>query len=74
MDRSQGFLSLPETAAELGLSELAVRRRVQEGRLPAYRNPADRRRYLIRRSDLAAFLRPEPIRRARGASPAGAAA
>ncbi len=55
------FVPMKEAAARVGLSELALRRRVQEGRLPAYENPVDRRRYLIRLADLDRFLEPKPV-------------
>ncbi len=68
------FVPLPVAAAELGLTERALQRRVQAGALRVYRNPVDRRRYLVDRDDITAFLRPEPIRRSTHQTREGGAA
>ena len=64
---SDGFVTLGEAARRTGLSPFSVRRRVQNGTLAAYRHPLDRRRYLVKESDLDRLLRVEPVtpRRAR---------
>lgn len=50
----QPFLSIPEAAAELPVSETTLRRWVKAGLLAAIRLPSGRRK--IRRSDIEAIL------------------
>ena len=49
------LLTVPETAARLGVSQATIRRRIKAGDLPAY---AIARKQLIRPEDADALLRP----------------
>ncbi len=62
MSTSVEFLTRREAARRLGCSPHTLTRRTQRGELPAYLDPADRRRLLIRADDLEAFARPRPLR------------
>ncbi len=55
------FLTLSEAAARLGVSEPALRRRVERGQLPTFTNPGDLRSKLIRAADLDAYAVPAPV-------------
>lgn len=55
----QPFLSIPETAATLDVSESSVRRWVKSGRLKSIRLPSGRAK--IRREDIESILRGEPV-------------
>jgi len=54
--KTNEFLTMSEAARAAGLSEPALRRRVQRGELTVYADPLDWRRRLIRSSDLAGYL------------------
>ena len=60
MERDE-FATIREAATELGLTEVAVRKRIARRSLPAYVDPLDQRKRLIRRDDLAAFREPRLI-------------
>ncbi len=66
MDGDSEYMTIREAAAVLGLSEPAVRRRVERGLIPAYTNPDDLRSRLVKAADLDAFKRPKLL------TPAGA--
>ncbi len=51
--RRTKFLTVPEVAAELGISERSVWRLIEEGELPAHRFGASTR---IRREDLDSYI------------------
>lgn len=55
----QPFLSIPEAADALGVSETSVRRWVKSGRLKAIRLPSGRRK--IRRAEVEAILADDQI-------------
>ncbi len=55
------FLTLTQAARRLGLSEPALRRRIQAGVLPVFTNPRDRRSRLIRLIDLDTYAVPTPV-------------
>ncbi len=55
------FVTLTEAARRLGVSEPAMRRRLQRGELQAFSNPRDARSRLIRAEELEAFMVPRPI-------------
>ncbi len=64
--RGEDFLTIREAAAVLGLSEPAVRRRVERGLIPVYTNPDDLRSRLVKATDIDEFKRPRLL------TPAGA--
>lgn len=53
-------LSIPAIAAMLGLNDSSPRAWVTSKRLPAHRDEHDRRRWLVYRRDLDAFLKSAP--------------
>lgn len=55
------FVTMKEAQELLGVSNYTIWKMVKEGRLKAYRSGIDRRRKLIRRSDLDRMLRVEPF-------------
>lgn len=58
------FLTVQEAATILGVDHRALLDRARRGKIPSYRHPFDERRILIKRDDLAVFLKePEPIER-----------
>ncbi len=62
---AEGYVTLSEAAARLGLSEPALRRRVERGLIPTFSNPSDLRSRLIKSADLAAYATPQPVTPAR---------
>ncbi len=58
---SDDYVTLSAAAVRLGVSEPAIRRRVQRGELPVYSNPADLRSRLIRGADLERYAVPQPV-------------
>ncbi|MDP9357790.1 MAG: helix-turn-helix domain-containing protein [Chloroflexota bacterium] len=55
------FVSMREAQEILGVSNFTIWRMVRDGELPAYQSRTDRRKKLVRRSDLDALRHPEPI-------------
>jgi len=55
------YLTIQQAARRLGLSEPALRRRVDRGLIPTFSSPLDLRSRLIRAADLDAFMVPQPI-------------
>ncbi|MDP9354966.1 MAG: helix-turn-helix domain-containing protein [Chloroflexota bacterium] len=53
------YVTITEAAAVLGISEPALRRRVERGLIPVYTNPDDLRSRLVKAADLDAFKRPK---------------
>ncbi len=56
------YLTLTEAARLLRVSRWTLYRRVEEAGLSVYELPANRRVKLVRRSDIEALMRPQPIR------------
>ena len=58
----QGYVTISEARARLGLSDPAFRRRLRAGVLPTYRNPKDWRSRLVSVEDLERYVTvPTPI-------------
>lgn len=57
---SDEFVSMREAQEILGVSNFTVWQMVKDGRLPTFRSELDRRKKLIRRSDLEALRAPKP--------------
>ncbi len=55
---SDEYVTITEAARRLGVSEPAMRRRVERGLIPVYTNPDDLRSRLVKAADLDAFKRP----------------
>ncbi|MDP9358506.1 MAG: helix-turn-helix domain-containing protein [Chloroflexota bacterium] len=55
------FVSMREAQEILGVSNFTIWRMVRDGELAAYQSRTDRRKKLVRRSDLEALRQPEPI-------------
>ncbi len=55
------YVTITEAARRLGLSEPALRRRVERGLIPTFTSPQDLRARLVRVADLEAFMVPQPI-------------
>lgn len=53
------YMTISEACHRLGLSEPALRRRVQRGLIPVYSNPDDLRSQLVKAADVDAFKRPK---------------
>ena len=62
MDEDE-FVSMREAQEILGVSNFTMWRMVREGELTAYQSRTDRRKKLVRRSDLESLRQPEPIQR-----------
>ncbi len=60
MDEDE-FVSMREAQEILGVSNFTMWRMVRDGELVAYQSRTDRRKKLVRRSDLEALRQPEPI-------------
>jgi excisionase family DNA binding protein len=58
---SEEFVTMREAQEILGVSNFTVWQMVKDGRLPTFRSEVDRRKKLIRRSDLSAMLAPKPV-------------
>jgi excisionase family DNA binding protein len=58
---SEEFVTMREAQEILGVSNFTIWQMVKDGRLPTFRSEVDRRKKLIRRSDLDAMLAPRPI-------------
>jgi excisionase family DNA binding protein len=55
------FVTMREAQEILGVSNFTMWRMVRDGELTAYQSATDKRKKLIRRADLEALLRPQPI-------------
>ncbi len=55
----EDFLTIAEAARRLGVSEPAMRRRLERGLIPVYSSPCDLRSRLVKAADLDAFKRPK---------------
>jgi excisionase family DNA binding protein len=55
------FVTMKEAQEILGVSNFTIWQMVKDGRLPTFRSEVDRRKKLIRRSDLDAIQAPKPI-------------
>ncbi len=55
------FVSMREAQEILGVSNFTIWRMVSNGELAAYQSRTDRRKKLVRRSDLEALRQPEPL-------------
>jgi len=58
---SPEFVTLGTAAAQAGISRTTMRDRVRSGELPAFADPRDRRRVLLRTADVARLSTPRPI-------------
>jgi len=58
---SEEFVTMREAQEILGVSNFTIWQMVKDGRLPTFRSEVDRRKKLIRRSDLNTMLAPKPI-------------
>jgi len=56
-----GFVTLGIAAAQAGISRNTMRDRVRSGELPAFADPRDRRRVLLRTADVLAMATPRPL-------------
>jgi excisionase family DNA binding protein len=56
-----GFVSISEAARISGISRSTIYRLIAEGSLRTYASPINRRVKLVKRSELAALMRPRPI-------------
>jgi excisionase family DNA binding protein len=54
------FVTLGEAQEILGVSNFTVWQMVKDGRLSTFRSEVDRRKKLVRRSDLDALMQPRP--------------
>ncbi len=68
------YVTLTEAARRLGVSEPAMRRRVERGLIPVYSSPCDLRSRLIKAADLARYTVPQPVMPAAGERGSGEAA
>jgi excisionase family DNA binding protein len=57
---NEEFVTMREAQEILGVSNFTVWQMVKDGRLQTFRSQVDRRKKLIRRSDLDAMLAPRP--------------
>jgi excisionase family DNA binding protein len=55
------YVTMREAQEILGVSNFTIWQMVKDGRLAAYQSGTDRRKKLVRRSDLAALKEPKPI-------------
>ena len=55
------FVTMREAQQILGVSKFKMWQLVRDGELTAYQSSVDRRQKLVRRADLEALRRPEPI-------------
>jgi hypothetical protein len=56
MPQSDEFLPLSQAARRVGMTEVAIRRRVRRGDLVAFADPRDLRVKLVRVADLEAYV------------------
>ncbi len=56
--KHEEFLNLKEARQLLGVSRTKLWKLIQEGRLPTYQDPLDKRARLVRRRDLENLRRP----------------
>ena len=55
------MVTIGEAAEEFNVPRIKIYRWLKAGRLAAYRSGRDERAKLVRRSDVAALLEPEPV-------------
>ena len=55
------FVTLGEAQEILGVSNFTIWQMVKDGRLATFRSDVDRRKKLVRRSDLDALRTPKPV-------------
>ncbi len=60
------FVTMKEAQEILGISNYTMWKMVKDGRVKAYQSGVDRRRKLIRKSDLEAIKRARPIEEMQG--------
>jgi len=58
---NEEFVTMREAQEILGVSNFTIWQMVKDGRLATFRSDVDRRKKLIRRSDLEALLAPKPV-------------
>lgn len=51
-----GYVTVAEAAERVGVSEPTMRRRIRNGAIPAYRDPADHRRRLVKVREVDAYF------------------
>jgi len=56
----EGYITLAEARARLGVAKATITRMVQDGRLPTFDHPRDRRVRLTRIEDLERLGQPQP--------------
>ena len=56
----KGYLTLAEARARLGVAKATISRMVQDGRLPTYDHPRDKRVRLTRVEDVEQLAQPRP--------------
>ena len=56
----EGYLTLAEARARIGVAKATITRMVQDGRLPTYDHPRDRRVRLVKIEDVERLSRPVP--------------
>ena len=59
---AEQLLTIDRAAAVSGITERTIRRRIAQGELPALISPIDKRRKLIRVSDLRRYLGEVPMK------------
>ena len=59
---SDEFVTMREARKILGVSNFTIWQMVKQGRLEAFRSQVDRRKKLVRRSDLDALRQPQSLR------------
>ncbi len=59
-DRPDDFVGVSAAARELGTTRFTLGQRVRDGEIQVWVDPLDRRRRLLRRSDLARLAAPRP--------------
>lgn len=56
MTRPKEFVTITEAARRVGITEIALRRRIRRGELRAYQDPRDLRAKLVRVDELDAYF------------------
>ncbi len=51
-----GYLTIPEAAKAVGMNERALLKRVRRGVVPRYADPRDRRKIILKESDVKTLL------------------
>jgi excisionase family DNA binding protein len=60
--REEDMVTISEAAEEFDIPRIKLYRWMKTGRLVAFRSGRDERAKLVRRTDVAALLQPEPVR------------